>query len=247
MREIDGTWRPLLELRQYALRPGRRDDLIDLFDAQFVESQEALGMLIYGQFRDLDDPDRFVWLRGYPTDDPTERAEALAAFYGGPVWAAHSKAANATMVDSDDVFLLTPLSGHEPFVGEKLHPPLGSDAPGSVIDVTVCPLERQADSTLVELVAAEVLPLLSELAGAPAAGFRSSEVPNTFAALPVREDEPVLAWIVRFDDATANAAYLQRLGADERWTSDVWPRLRERLRGEPLRLRLAPTGRSRLR
>ncbi len=57
--------------------------LIDLFDREFIESQEELGMRVLGQFRDLSRPDRFVWLRGFP--DMSSRRDALAAFYGGPV------------------------------------------------------------------------------------------------------------------------------------------------------------------
>jgi hypothetical protein len=38
------------------------------------------------------------------------RKAGLAAFYGGPVWQRHREAANATMVDSDDVLLLRPLT-----------------------------------------------------------------------------------------------------------------------------------------
>src|SRR5436190_19037883 len=98
---------PVVELRQYTLYPGRRDELIELFDREFVESQEALGMRVLGQFRDLDAPDRFVWVRGF--GDMATRAEGLTAFYGGPVWRANSAAANATMIDSDDVLLLRPL------------------------------------------------------------------------------------------------------------------------------------------
>jgi hypothetical protein len=94
----------IVELRRYRLRPGRREELIELFDREFVESQEALGMRILGQFRDLDRPDDFVWLRGF--DGMASRPGALAAFYGGPVWAKHRDAANATMIDSDDVLLL---------------------------------------------------------------------------------------------------------------------------------------------
>ena len=78
---------PVVELRQYTLQPGQRDVLIDLFDREFVESQEAAGMAIVGQFRDLDDPDRFVWLRGFPTCRPGPRA---GRFYGGPAWQAHA-------------------------------------------------------------------------------------------------------------------------------------------------------------
>ena len=55
----------MVELRQYTLHPSRRDDLIELFDREFVETQEATGMHIVAQFRDLDDPDRFVWIRGF--------------------------------------------------------------------------------------------------------------------------------------------------------------------------------------
>ena len=84
---------PVVELRQYTLRPGQRDVLIDLFDREFVESQEADGMAIVGQFRDLDDPDRFTWIRGFAS--MPARARALASFYGGPVWKAHSARANA--------------------------------------------------------------------------------------------------------------------------------------------------------
>ena len=55
----------VLELRQYTLHPGRRDDLIALFEREFIEPQEAAGIAVLGTFRDLDAPDRFVWLRGF--------------------------------------------------------------------------------------------------------------------------------------------------------------------------------------
>ena len=99
---------PMIELRQYTLKPGQRDVLIDLFEREFVETQEAVGMHLVGQFRDLDRPDRFVWIRGFP--DMASRAQSLQAFYGGPVWQAHRDAANATMIDSDNVLLLRPVS-----------------------------------------------------------------------------------------------------------------------------------------
>ncbi len=99
---------PIVELRQYTLHPGKRHVLIDLFDREFIEPQEALGMKIIGQFRDVDNRNRFVWLRGFR--DMASRAQALQNFYGGPVWKAHREAANATMVDSDNVLLLRPAS-----------------------------------------------------------------------------------------------------------------------------------------
>src|SRR3546814_4941010 len=69
------AYSPVVELRQYTLHPGQRDVLIELFEREFIESQEATGIRVIGQFRDLDDPDRFVWLRGFA--DLPARARAL--------------------------------------------------------------------------------------------------------------------------------------------------------------------------
>jgi hypothetical protein len=75
-------------------------------------------MSLIGQFRDVGDPDRFVWLRGFP--DMETRATALQAFYGGPVWKEHRDAANATMVGSDNVLLLRPVSATSAFSDTRL-------------------------------------------------------------------------------------------------------------------------------
>ncbi len=85
---------PVVEVRQHTLHPGGRNALIELFEREFIDSQEASGIGVVGQFRDLDDPERFVWLRGFQSLEA--RGAALAAFYGGPVWEAHRGAANAT-------------------------------------------------------------------------------------------------------------------------------------------------------
>jgi len=103
---VAGDTQAVVELRQYTLHPGQRDTLIDLFEQHFIEAQEQAGLRVIGQFRDLDHPDRFVWLRSF--DSMPARKSALETFYGGPVWKAHREAANATMIDSDNVLLLRP-------------------------------------------------------------------------------------------------------------------------------------------
>lgn len=167
----------VVELRQYTLHPGARDTLIDLFEREFVTGQEAAGITVGGRFRDLIDPDRFVWLRGFP--DMASRARALHAFYGGPVWQAHREQANATMIDSDDVLLLR---------GPGFAAP---DTTGSVV-VTIChPLDPAAFADHFER---ELRPALAA-AGTPArAVHRSEHAENTFPALPVRTGEDVLLW-----------------------------------------------------
>ena len=65
------------------------------------------------------------------------RAQGLAAFYGGPVWQAHRDAANATMVDSDDVFLLRPAWPGAGIDGEtdRRPQPGAADTPAGLLDV----------------------------------------------------------------------------------------------------------------
>lgn len=161
----------IVELRQYRLHPGRREDLIALFDREFVETQEACGMTVIGQFRDLDDPDRFVWLRGFA--DMPARTRALAAFYGGPVWAAHRDAANATMIDSDDVLLLRPARAGSGFALDGLT----RDGDGGMLIATIRHL-RPEEAT--PPVPADAL-----------AAFVTERAENGFPRLPVRTDAHV--------------------------------------------------------
>jgi hypothetical protein len=224
---------PIVELRQYTLRPGQRDVLIELFDREFVETQEEVGMAVLGQFRDLDDPDRFVWLRGFP--DMPRRAQSLGAFYGGPAWKAHGRAANATMVDSDDVLLLRPVGQRWAFPqAPPDRPPVGQPAPASVILVTLCFADRPFDGACAEQFEQELYPALAATAGPPFACLSTEYAENTFPALPVRTGEHVLAWLTRFPDRAQLAEHVRLAEAVK------WPDRTVRTQ----RLRLAPTGRS---
>src|SRR5689334_24908929 len=119
------THSPILELRRYTLHAGRRDELIELFEREFVETQETVGIQVIGQFYDLDDPNQFVWLRGF--NDMYAREQSLHAFYSGPIWKTHRDAANATMIDSDNVLLLRPAPSTCGFsLQNRNRPPRGS-------------------------------------------------------------------------------------------------------------------------
>jgi NIPSNAP len=186
---------PIVELRQYTLRPGRRDELIDLFDSSLVEPQEADGMTVIGQFRDLDRPDRFVWLRGFPSME--ERRASLEAFYTGPVWKRTSEAANATMLETDDVLLLRPASPDSAFRldGSTRAADAGGDGPG-LVTATILDLDG-ADP-------AEALERVQPPEGGSLLGCHVTEPsPNTFPALPVREGENVLVCFAGYPDRPA--------------------------------------------
>ncbi|GAB2677017.1 NIPSNAP family protein [Kribbella swartbergensis] len=232
----------VVDLRQYTLHPGQRDTLVDLFDEYFVEGQEATGMHIAGQFRDLDDPDRFVWIRGF-ADLPT-RADALSAFYGGPIWRAHSAAANATMIDSDDALLLTPLQLRDGYPRlDSPRPPIGTtEVPGSVIAGAVYH-RGSPDDGFVEFFTDHVVPALVGSGAEPVAVFETLVAENNFPALPLR-DEVVLAWFARFPDDAAYDDHRRRLAAAPVWQQKVLPELVRRSVKPAQELRLRPTARS---
>jgi hypothetical protein len=234
-----------IELRRYVLHPGRRDDLIDLFERKFIEPQEALGMRIVGTFRDLDDPDRFVWLRGFA--DLSARADGLAAFYDGPVWRRYREEANATMVDSDDVFLLRPATVRDSFAQAQSPRAEIGEAPArppGLLTLTLCPLRSAPDDTLLRLWQEIVRPAWIGAEGALLACLVSDAAPNNFPRLPVREGEPVIAWFTRFADAAAQARHAALVAASGCLEAPGW---RKRLAGPPSTSRLVATDRSALR
>lgn len=237
---------PIIELRQYTLRPGQRDVLIDLFEREFVESQEAHGMRILGTFRDLDKPDRFVWIRGF--SDMTSRAGGLQAFYSGPVWRAHRKAANATMIDSSNVLLLRvarPGSGLMP--PERARPPRGATGPPkSLVAVNIYYFDQAVAADFIDFFESVVKPQLKAAGATIRASYVTETAPNTFPPLPVRENDRVFVWFSTFAGLADYEHYLAKLAGSPDWRT-VADTLRKKLKAEPEVLRLRPTPRSEMR
>lgn len=236
----------VVELRQYTLHPGQRDVLIDLFEREFIESQEATGIRLIGQFRDLDNPDRFVWLRGFA--DMPARAHALRAFYGGPVWQAHRDVANSSMVDSDNVLQLRPayaVSGFQIERRPRAAAGTDGDGPGLVV-ATLYHFDAAIDEDFLAFFADEVVPVLGKSGAAVTAALVNDATPNNFPELPVREGEHLFAWFARFADVAAFDRHRAALETLPAWRERLQPALLRQLVRPPETLRLAPTARSRL-
>jgi hypothetical protein len=226
----------IVELRQYSLLPGCRDVLVDLFDKYFVDGQEATGISVLGQFLDLDDPNRFVWLRGFPS--MTARLDGLRSFYEGPVWQLYREEANATMLDSDDVLMLRPvecptvLGG---FAGERR---LGD----SLVGILVAHLSELP--TAADLDCARTVAGLFAAAGADVLGVLASHAAkNNFPELPVRDDA-ALVWVTRHSSAASHARHLAAVTSE---SLQPGTRLHADTNRVPQVLRLYPTPRSKLR
>ena len=229
---------PVVELRQYTLEPGATDALVEVFEAELIESQEALGIAVGGLFGDRDDADRFVWMRGFSSMDA--RREALAAFYGGSVWKQHGPVANATMVDSDDVLLLRPTDPPHPCLEPGPRAPVGATTTGDEWVVVTAWLHEPGHGTCAWL-ARDVQPLLAEALGTTVATWRTEPADNTFPALPVRPDH-AFVWTATFADHPSYAAALARLDRHPDWLRAMVDLDARGVLAETLRLR--PTARS---
>jgi hypothetical protein len=231
----------VLEVRQYKIFPGKREQMIEVFDGKLIEGQEQVGMRVLGQFRDLDDPNRFTWLREFPNMEM--RSKALTDFYTGPVWKAHRGEANPLLEDNDNVLLLHPAAPELALTTSGARPRLGAQpASAGLIVVTIYYLWKDPTEGFTKFFQTRVAPALTN-AGLPVLGAYVTEpTPNNFPALPVRQHEKVFVWFTRVSDASAYENARARLS--EATLSAELSNHQER----PAQvLRLSPTSRSLLR
>jgi hypothetical protein len=229
----------VVELRQYTLRKGQRDTLINLFEERFLEPQNALGVHVLGTFRDLDDPDRFVWIRGFR--DMATRQQSLERFYGGPIWHANREAAIATMLDSDNVLLLRPASEDYGFQGVTV-----AHDPSHIIGARIYYLDTTDPEQFTAFFARSLMPRLIEMGVHPIARLITHGAANNFR-LPVREHDRVYVWFARWNSVKEEEDFSARWSALSGWRDDAPESVLPALMHKPERLRLSPTARSALR
>ncbi len=190
----------LIELRQYTLHPGRRDAFVTFFEREFIETQEAVGNTVIGQFRDLDNADHFIWLRGFR--DMPARADALQAFYGGDVWKAHRDEANAFFIDTDNVLLLRavrPQSALDPGRAGRAPPGASANPPGLLV-VTIYSFDAPRRSALRRPVRATIAARAGgESALTCAATTRAKPPRTTSRDCRCANADHVFVWFATFD------------------------------------------------
>jgi len=235
---------PIYELRQYKIAKGQRERFMRLFDEAFVDSQEAVGMRLYGQFADLDDQDRFVWIRGF--DDMASRQRALTEFYTGPVWQARRGEANPLLVDNDNVLLLRGAGGASSPARIDIAREASRASPGrapGLIALQLCHLWKDPadpEDGFAAFFERELTPVI-EAAGLPVIGsFVPERSLNNFPRLPVREGEKVFMWMTRAADADDWALKWSACRHSPAWRA-LEPRWRDAQERAPQILRLRPS------
>jgi heme-degrading monooxygenase HmoA len=100
----------IVEVRSYRIKPGRREEFIKFFETRAVPAQRAHGMKMLGPLLDLENPNKFVWLRSFPSLD--ERDRMKNAFYESELWKNELESIAMPMLDSYDVILCETSPGY---------------------------------------------------------------------------------------------------------------------------------------
>ena len=177
----------IIDLRDYTTSPGARDRLIERCEALFFPEQERLGATLVGSFRDADDPDRFVWLRGMP--DLATRQRVLTEFYSdGEMWKANRDEVNTWIADSDNVLLVRPTSDLAPSA-------TGTSIVGMYAHVEPVPLSPATIAQLND----EVSTAIAVSGGRLLVTLATDPSENNYPRHPIRSGEFGLVWFATFE------------------------------------------------
>jgi hypothetical protein len=184
----------VLELRNYLVRQGRRDEFINLFEENFVGSQNILGACILGQYRVKGAADNFFWIRAFR--DMPARYKFLNDFYfGSPAWKQHKSEANSMLLNNDNVYLLQPLnlkdSSNDAESSFNTNW-FGQEKGIAVVDFYISNTKREK---LIEFIRKKYSSILNASKIENASFWTSETTPNDFTGLPVFQDKNLLVQI----------------------------------------------------
>ena len=100
----------IVEVRSYRIKPGRRDEFVRFFETRSVPALRAHGMKVLGPLLDLENPNKFVWLRSFPSLE--ERDRMRDAFYSSALWKDELEAIAMPLIESYDVILCETSHGY---------------------------------------------------------------------------------------------------------------------------------------
>lgn len=100
----------IVEVRSYRIKPGCRAEFIEFFEKRSIPALRAHGMKVMGPLLDLENPNKFVWMRSFPSLEARE--EMRDAFYGGDVWKNELEGFLMPLLESYDVILCETDAGY---------------------------------------------------------------------------------------------------------------------------------------
>jgi hypothetical protein len=99
----------IVEMRTYKLKPGMRENFLEIFRTKSMHAHDEIGMKILGPFLSIEDPDTFFFMRGFP--DLASREPMKAKFYEGELWKRELEHVLMPMLERYDVVLVEDTEG----------------------------------------------------------------------------------------------------------------------------------------
>ena len=93
----------IVEVRSYRITPGKRDEFIEFFETRSITALQSCGMKIVGPFIDLENPNKFMFIRAFPSMEDLHRMKE--EFYEGKLWKEELEQIAMPMMESYDVML----------------------------------------------------------------------------------------------------------------------------------------------
>lgn len=87
------------ELREYRIKDGKRDRWVQIMEEQIIPFQVSKGMVAIGSFVAKDEPDLYVWIRRFESEEEAERL--YKAVYESDYWKKEIKPLADEMLDRE--------------------------------------------------------------------------------------------------------------------------------------------------
>lgn len=219
----------VVEFRPYITQPGKRDDFNALFE-KLARHLGATGQHLHGQFREANDPNKQVWLRGY--ENMKVRGKALPAFYEGPEWKANREAVNATLVSIGDTRLLKPVDEPTFTLAKKMT---------AFMVATIYLLSSAVDEGFLRFWRESLKPTMAAAGAPPVAALSTEYAQDNFPRIPItRAGEHAFVWFAAYGSADEYRLHQKTLAESKAW-GPVQAELAHRLASPAQTMELIPT------
>ena len=87
------------EHREYRIKDGKRELMVKLMEEEIIPFQVSKGIVVVGSFVAMDDPDLYVWIRRFDSEEEAERL--YEEIYDGDFWKTEIASQVGEMMDRE--------------------------------------------------------------------------------------------------------------------------------------------------
>jgi quinol monooxygenase YgiN len=208
----------IVELRQYRMHPGQRDNWVRFMNEVIVPFQKSKGMQVLGMWVAEEDPDLFVWMREFESE--AERERLYEEVYQSDFWKTEV-APNAVTMNNREKMVITRLI-------PTTAAPVG-ETTGALLELRQYRTQAGKRDDWVRLFHELVVP------------FQTSKGIRILGSWVGEEEDDLFVWIREFDSEEARVGQYAEVYESDYWKNEALPKIREVLQsGKAVITRMNP-------